>query len=43
MGRSPSLNRKTLVVECEVIAVSTIWGNIAGRGFTFEHTSGGRR
>jgi hypothetical protein len=42
MGRSPSLNRKTLVEECEVITVSTIWGNSAAIGFTFEHTRGGR-
>jgi hypothetical protein len=42
MARIPGFSDKTLVEECEVITVSTTWGNIAGRGFTFEYTRGGR-
>ncbi len=42
MARFPRYSSKALVEECEVITVSTIWGNVAARGFAFEHTRGGR-
>ena len=42
MARFPGFSRKPLVEDCEVITVSTIWGNCAGLGFTFEYTRGGR-
>ena len=28
--------------DCQVITVSTIWGNSVASAFTFEHTRGGR-
>jgi len=42
MGRWPSLTRKTLVEECDVITVSAALSNPAANGIAFCVSRGGR-